>query len=97
MPEAWHKVLLPGLQALLDAVLDPPYGVSETLQCIELFVQAFWQALPIKTLTVGADFEKKQLDRVKEVMSTDEYVMFATNVREESLTVRRSLASRFPT
>lgn len=69
--------LLPGLQALLDAVLDLPYGVCETLQCIELFVQAFWQALPIKTLKYGADLEKKQLDGVKEVMATDEYVMFA--------------------
>ena len=90
------KVLLPGLQALLDAVLDPPYGVSETLQCIEPFVQAFWQALPIKTLIYGADFEKKHLDRVKEVMSTDEYVMFATNVREAELDSTEKLGLKIP-
>jgi len=62
VPEAWHNALLPGLQVPLDAVLDLQYGVRETLQCIKLFVQAFWQALPITMLKYRADFEKKQLN-----------------------------------
>ena len=70
VPEARHNALLPGLRVLLDAVSDLPCGVRETLQCIELFVQAFWQALPISTLKHGADFDKKQLDGEKEVMAT---------------------------
>ena len=96
VPEAWHNALLPGLQALLDAVLDLPCGVRETLQCIELFVQAFWQALPIKTLKYGADVEKKQLDRVQEVMATDEYGIFATNVREAELDSIEKLGLKVP-
>jgi len=96
VPEAWHNALLPGLQVLLDAVLDLPYGVRETLQCIELFVQAFWQALPIKTLKYGADFEKKQLEGVKEVMATDEYGIFATNVREAELDSMEKLGLKVP-
>ena len=71
VPEAWYNALLPGLKSLLHAVLDLPCGVHTTLQCIELFVQAFWQALPITTLKYGADFEKKQLNGVKEVMETE--------------------------
>ena len=65
------------------------------LQRIELFVQGFWQALPIKTLKYGADFEKKQLNGVKEIMATDKYLQPMTE--RQSLTVWRSLASRFPT
>jgi len=96
VPEAWHNALLQGLQVLLDAVLDLPYGVRETLQCIELFVRAFWQALPITTLKYGADFEKKQLDGVKEVMATDEYGIFATNVREAELDSMEKLGLKVP-
>ena len=96
VPEAWHNALLPGLQALLDAVLDLPCGVRETLQCIELFVQAFWQALPITTLKYGADFEKRQLDRVQEVMATDEYGIFATNVGEAELDSMEKLGIKVP-
>jgi len=96
VPEAWHNALLPGLHALLDAALDLPCGVRETLQCIELFVQAFWQALPIKTLKYGADFEKKQLDRVQEVMATDEYGIFVSNVREAELDSMEKLDLKVP-
>ncbi len=96
VPEAWHNALLPGLQVLLDAVLDLPYGVRETLQCIELFVQAFWQALPITTLKHGAEFEKKQLDGVKEVMATDEYGIFAIKVREAELDSMDKLGLNVP-
>ena len=96
VPEAWHNALLPGLQALLDAVLDLPCEVRETLQCIELFVQAFWQALPIKRLKYGADCGKKQLDKVQEVMATDEYGIFATNVREAELDSMEKLGLKVP-
>ncbi len=88
VPEAWHNALLPGLQVLLDAVLDLPYGVHETLQCIELFVQAFWQAVPIKMLKSYLNTEqtlKQTAEWSKEVMATDEYGIFATNVREAEL------------
>ena len=83
VPEAWHNALLPGVQVLLDAVLDLLYGVRETLQCIELFVQAFWQAVPIKMLKFYLNTEqtlKQTAEWSKEVMATDEYGIFATNV-----------------
>jgi len=96
VPEAWHNALLPGLQVFLDAVLHLPYGVPETLQRIELFVQGFWQALPIKTLKYGADFETKQLNGVKEVMATDEYGIFAANDREAELDSMEKLGLKVP-
>ena len=49
VPKAWYKALLPGLTPLLDTMSSLPYGVAETLQCIELFAEAFWQALPCQS------------------------------------------------
>ncbi len=96
VPETWYNALLPGLESLLDAVLNLPCGVRQTLQCIELFVQAFWQALPITTLKYGADFEKKQLGGVKEVMETGAYGIFATSVREAELDSMEKLCLKVP-
>ncbi len=53
VPRAWYNALLPGLTNLLDTMSSLPCGVAETLQCIELFVQAYWQALPIRMLKYG--------------------------------------------
>ena len=57
VPRAWHNALLPGLTSVMDTISSLPCGVAETLQCIELFVQAFWQALTIRMLKYGPDFQ----------------------------------------
>ncbi len=62
-----------------------PCGVAETLQCIELFVEAFWQALPIRVLKYGPDFQLKHFTAVQDVMDTDAYAVFATEVGQAEL------------
>ena len=91
VPKAWYNALLPGLTSLLDTISSLPCEDGETLQCIALFVQAFWQALPIKTLKYGKGFQRKQLKGVQEVMDTEAYGAFATNVREAELDSMKQL------
>jgi len=91
VPKAWYNALLPGLTSLLDTISSLPCEDGETLQCIALFVQAFWQALPIKTLKYGKGFQRKQLKGVQEVMDTEAYGAFATNVREAELDSMKKL------
>ncbi len=71
-------------------------GVAETLQCIELFVQAYWQALPIKMLKYGQDFQSKQLTAVQDVMDTDAYAVFATEVGQAELDSMKKLGLKVP-
>ena len=85
VPRDWYNALLPGLTTLLDTMFSLPCGVAETLQCIELFVEAFWQALPIRMLKYGPDFQLKQLTAVQDVMDTDAYAVFATEVGQTEL------------
>ena len=96
VPKAWKDALLPGLTSLLDTFSSLPCGDCETLQCIDLFVQAFLQALPITTLKYGADFEEKQLKGVQEVMDTCAYGAFATKVREAELDSMTKLGLKVP-
>ena len=85
VPRAWYNILLPGLTPLLDTMSSLPCGVAETLQCIVLFVEALWQALPIRMLKYGPDFQLKQLTAVQDVMDTDAYVVFATEAGQAEL------------
>ncbi len=67
--KAWYNALLPGLTTLLDIMSSLPCGVAEALQCIELSVQAHWQALPIKMRKCGQDFQLQQLTAVQDVIT----------------------------
>ena len=96
MPRAWYNVLLPGLTSLLDTMSSLPCGVAETLQCIELFVEAFWQALPIRMLKYGPDCQLKQLTAVQDVMDTDAYAVFATEVGQAELDSMDKLGLQVP-
>ena len=66
------------------------------LQCIELFVQAYWQALPITMLKYGQDFQLKQLRAVQDVMDTDAYAVFATEVGQAELDSMEKLGLKVP-
>jgi len=96
VPRAWHNALLPGLTSVMDTISSLPCGVAETLQCIELFVQAFWQALPIRMLKYGPDFQLKQLTAVQDVMDTDAYAVFATEVGQAELDSMYELGLKVP-
>ena len=97
VPRDWYNALLPGLTTLLDTMFSLPCGVAETLQCIELFVEAFWQALPIRMLKYGPDFQLKQLTAVQDVMDTDAYAVFATEVGQTELDSMDKTAWKCPT
>jgi len=96
VPRGWHNALLPGLTSVMDTISSLPCGVAETLQCIELFVQAFWQALPIRMLKYGPDFQLKQLTAVQDVMDTDAYAVFATEVGQAELDSMYKLGLKVP-
>ncbi len=96
VPRAWYNALLPGLTPLLDTISSLPCGVAETLQCIELLVEAFWQALPIRMLKYGPDFQLKQLTAVQDVMDTDAYAVFATEVGQAELDSMDKLGLQVP-
>ena len=96
MARAWYSVLLPGLTPLLDTRSSLPCGVAETLQCIELFVEAFWQALPIRMLKYGPDFQLKQLTAVQDVVDIDAYAVFATEVGQAELDGMDELGLQVP-
>jgi len=96
VPRAWHNALLPGLTSVMDTNSSLPCDVAETLQCIELFVQAFWQALPIRMLKYGPDFQLKQLTAVQGVMDTDAYAVFATEVGQAELDSMGKLGLKVP-
>jgi len=80
----------------MDTNSSLPCDVAETLQCIELFVQAFWQALPIRMLKYGPDFQLKQLTAVQGVMDTDAYAVFATEVGQAELDSMGKLGLKVP-
>jgi len=96
VPRAWYNALLPGLTTLLDTMSSLPCGVAETLQCIEQFVQANWQALPIRMLKYGQDFQLKQLRAVQDVMDTDACAVFATEVGQAELDSMEKLGLKVP-
>ncbi len=96
VPKAWYNALLPGLTPLLDTMSSLPCGVAKTLQCIELFVEAFWQALPIRMLKYGPDFQLKQLTAVQDVMDTDAYADFTTEVGQAELDSMDKLGLQVP-
>ncbi|DBA90927.1 TPA: hypothetical protein ACH3X1_016137 [Trebouxia sp. C0004] len=96
VPKAWYDALLPGLTPLQDTMSSLPCGVVETLQCIELFVEAFWQALPVRMLKYGPDFQLKQLTAVQDVMDTDAYAVFATEVGQAKLDSMDKLGLQVP-
>jgi len=96
VPRAWYNALLPGLTNFLDTMSSLPCGVAETLQCIELFVQAYWQALPIRMLKYGQDFQLKQLRAVQDVMDTDAYALFATEVGQAELDSMEKIGLKLP-
>ncbi len=96
VPKAWYDVLLPGLTSLLSDIYNLPAGEQETLQCIELFVQAFWQALPITVLKYGPEFTKKQLIGVQEVMQTSAFYEFDVSVKQAELDSMDKLGLRAP-
>jgi len=96
VPRAWYDALLPGLTTLLDTMSSLPCGVAETLQCIELSVQAYWQALPIKMLKYGQDFQPQQLTAVQDVMNTDAYAEFATEVGQAELDSMEKFGLKVP-
>ncbi len=83
VPKAWYDALIPGLTSILEMQLS--CAAQETLQCIALFVQASWQAKPIKALMYGDAFVNKQLPGVQQVMQSSEYKHFAEKVREAEL------------
>ena len=96
VPRNWYDALLPGLTSLLDTISGLPHGVAETLQCIELFVQAFWQALPIRMLKYGRDLQSKQLTAVQDVINADAYAVFAQEVREAEFDSMTKLGLKVP-
>ena len=85
VPAAWVDALIPGLSFLMANSKRYSSRAQETLKCINLLVQAYWQALPIKMLLYQGSYMKKQLPGVLEVMTCSEYAHFAGEVRQAEL------------
>ncbi|DBA77045.1 TPA: hypothetical protein ACH3X1_009633 [Trebouxia sp. C0004] len=85
VPAGWVDALIPRLSFLLANSKRYSSRAQETLKCINLLVQAYWQALPIKMLLYQGSYMKKQLPGVLEVMTSSEYAHFAGKVRQAEL------------
>ena len=75
---SWCNALLPGLSEMPP---DLAHRTRETLECIQKIAEAYWQALPIKTLKYGQHVAKG-LPGVLKVMQTPEYEDFSNHVRK---------------
>lgn len=73
--ELWYDVLLPGLTATSGLSIRK----QEVLQVHKKLVEAYWQALPVKTLKYGMNIVAG-LPKVVEVMKTYEYATFYDRV-----------------
>ncbi len=96
VPAAWVDALIPGLSFLLANSQQYSSRAQETLKCINLFVQAYWQAVPIKMLLYQNSYMKKQLPGVLEVMTSSEYTHFADRVRQAELDSMHELGYDVP-
>lgn len=86
MPAAWVDALIPGLSFLVANSKQYSSRGPRTLKCINLLVQAYWQAnLPIEMLLYQGSYMKKQLPGVLEVMTSSEYAHLAAKVRQAEL------------
>ncbi len=96
VPAAWVDALIPGLSFLLANSKHYYSRAQETLKCINLLVQACWQALPIKMLLYQGSYMKKQLPGVLGVMTSSEYAHFAGRVRQAELDSMHALGFNVP-
>ena len=96
VPAAWVDALIPGLSFLLANSKRYSSWAQETLKCIKLLVQAYWQALPIKMLLYQGSYMKKQLPGVLEVMRSIEYALFGVKVRQADLNSMHRLGFVMP-
>ena len=76
----WLDAVMPRLTEALQRQDAFPVRSQEMLQCLRMYAQAYWQALPIKGLIYKEAYLERQVPGVQQVMQTAQYRQFAEQV-----------------
>ncbi len=76
----WLDAVIPRLTEALQRQDALPVRSREMLQCLHMYAQAYWQALPIKGLIYKEAYLDRQVPGVQQVMQTAQYRQFAEQV-----------------
>ena len=76
----WLHAVIPRLKEALQLQDELPRRAQETLECLRLFAEAYWQSLPIRGLKYGDAYLDRQVPGVQQVRKTAVYRQFAEEV-----------------
>ncbi len=76
----WLDAVIPRLTEALQRQDAVPVRSREMLQCLHMYAQAYWQALPMKGLIYKEAYLDRQVPGVQQVMQTAQYRQFAEQV-----------------
>ena len=93
---SWLDALTPQLTQALQEKDALPVRSQETLECLRMCAEAYWQAVPIKGLRYGEAYLDRQVPGVLEVMQTAEYRQFADQVIRKEADSLQKLGLRAP-
>lgn len=77
---SWLDAIIPRLTESLQRKDAFPVRSQEMLQCLHMYAEAYWQALPVKGLKHTEAYLNRQIPGVQEVLQTAEYRHFAEQV-----------------
>jgi len=87
---------VPRLKEALQLQDELPKRAQETLECLRLFAEAYWQSLPIRGLKYGDAYLDRQVPGVQEVRKTAEYRQFAEQVIQKEADSLQRLGLKAP-
>ncbi len=93
---SWLDAVIPRLTEALKLRNALPRRAQETLECLRLCDEAYWQSLPIRGLKYGDAYLDRQVPGVQEVRKTAEYRQFAEQVIQKEADSLQRLGLKAP-
>ncbi|DBA86781.1 TPA: hypothetical protein ACH3X1_016624 [Trebouxia sp. C0004] len=93
---SWLDAVIPRLIEALQLQHALPRRAQETLECLRLHAESYWQCLPIRGLKYGDSYLDRQVPGVQEVRKTAEYRQFAEQVIQKEADSLQRLGLKAP-